>query len=103
MDRFEELIALYHQKQFAISKFLNNVKYFFENNPVLTTGPMPVVHSVKYRLKDPEHLKDKILRKEEREKDSGLVITPENLFSVITDFAGIRILHIYQQQFPVIH
>ena len=103
MDRLDELVALYQQKQFAISKFLNNVRYFFENNPILNAGPMPVVHSVKYRLKDPEHLKDKILRKEKREKDSGFVITPDNLFSVITDFAGIRILHIYQQQFPIIH
>ena len=103
MDRFDELMAQYNQKRFAISKFLNNVRYFFENNPALNAGPMPVVHSVKYRLKDPEHLKDKILRKEERDKDRNLIITPDNLFTEITDFAGIRILHIYQQQFPVIH
>lgn len=103
MDRIDELVALYKNREFIISKFLNSVRYFFENNPVLTSGPMPIVHSVKFRLKDPDHLRDKIIRKEELCKEKGLVITSENLFSVITDFAGIRILHIHQQQFPVIH
>ena len=102
MDRLDELTELYRNREFVISKFLNSVRYFFENNPVLTSGPMPIVHSVKYRLKDPNHLKDKILRKEELHKDKGLIITPDNLFREITDFAGIRILHIHQQQFPVI-
>lgn len=103
MDRLDELVEFYRSREFVISKFLNSVKYFFENNPVLTAGQMPVVHSVKYRLKDPEHLRDKILRKEDLHKNEGLVITPDNLFTEITDFAGIRILHIHQQQFPVIH
>lgn len=103
MDRIDELVELYRQKEFVISKFLNSVRYFFENNPTLTTGTMPVVHSVKFRLKDPDHLREKIIRKEEQRKDEGLVITKENLFSVITDFAGIRILHIHQQQFSIIH
>lgn len=103
MDRIDELVELYKGREFIISKFLNSVRYFFENNPVLTSGSMPIVHSVKHRLKDPNHLKDKILRKEEEHKKDGLVITPENLFTIITDFAGIRILHIHLQQFPVIH
>lgn len=103
MERLDELVEIYRKREFVISKFLNSVRYFFENNPVLTAGPMPVVHSVKYRLKASDHLREKILRKEEQHKEDGLVITPDNLFTEITDFAGIRILHIHQQQFPIIH
>ncbi|WMJ10000.1 RelA/SpoT domain-containing protein [Nitrosomonas sp. sh817] len=30
-------------------------------------------------------------------------ITSENFFSQITDLAGVRVLHLYQDQFPLIH
>lgn len=60
---------------------------------------MPVIHSVKWRLKDPEHLRDKISRK----LADGIEVTADNLFREITDLAGVRILHLYQGQFVEIH
>lgn len=60
--------------------------------------PLPLVHSVKSRLKDPEHLREKIIK-----KASDEVITIENLFKRITDFAGVRVLHLHSQQFGKIH
>lgn len=55
----------------------------------------PFVHSVKSRLKDPEHLKEKIVRK----WDPDDAISTENLYSRITDFAGVRVLLLHQKQF----
>ena len=55
----------------------------------------PFVHSVKSRLKDPAHLKEKIARKSEVPTE----ITVENLYSKITDFAGVRVLLLHQKQF----
>lgn len=84
---------------FVYTQFLKRVVSFFQDNPKLTEGKLPIIHSIKYRLKDPEHLRDKLLRKWSEEDP----ITKENMFNRITDFAGIRILHIYQGQFPEIH
>ncbi|QCU74494.1 hypothetical protein [Pseudoalteromonas distincta] len=59
------------------------------------------VHSVRWRIKDPEHLMVKIIRK--TTKDSGyykekyLAISVENYFNEITDLIGIRALHLFKQ------
>lgn len=72
---------------------------FFDKNPTLNELPLPVIHSLKSRIKDPVHLKDKLLRKLEK----GIVVTTDNLFNEITDLIGVRILHLHQEQFRVIH
>ncbi|MBZ2192016.1 RelA/SpoT domain-containing protein [Pseudoalteromonas arctica] len=59
------------------------------------------VHSVRWRIKDPEHLMVKIIRK--TTKDSGyykekyLTISVENYFNEITDLIGMRALHLFKQ------
>jgi ppGpp synthetase/RelA/SpoT-type nucleotidyltranferase len=51
-------------------------------------------------LKDPDHLRDKLLRKlkEARDKGKPFNITPDNLLRKITDLVGVRILHLYTRQ-----
>lgn len=87
------------QTQFLLEQFLVQVKTFFELNPNLHIAPVPAIHSIKYRIKDPEHLRDKILRK----ASDGIEVTRDNLFQEITDLVGVRILHLYQEQFVNIH
>jgi len=77
--------------------FLRGVEVFFAEHPVLNGHP-PILHSLKSRVKDPEHLKEKIRRK----IVEGLSITPDNVFNSITDVAGIRVMHLYQQEFETI-
>lgn len=55
----------------------------------------PYVHSVKSRIKDIDHFKEKI----ERKRQLGETISIENIYSKITDLAGVRVLHLHQQQF----
>lgn len=78
--------------------FQTAVKSVFTEDPALNKAP-PVIHSIRTRIKDDDHLREKISQKS-RELDP---ITPENVFDRITDIAGVRILHLYQQQFSKIH
>ena len=92
----EYLLAyLNPEKQYELKAFLQTVLFFFENNPALKG----IVHSVKSRMKDPEHLKDKIQRK----LKSGKIIDENNLFTVVNDLIGVRVLYLYQDQFQLIH
>jgi putative GTP pyrophosphokinase len=60
----------------------------------------PLIHSVKYRSKDPGHLADKLVLKLRKCEEAGtrFDITPANLFRKVNDLAGIRILHLHTSQ-----
>ncbi len=98
-EAIESALKLYDAEKFPLEQFFGRIIYFFSNNPKLTEGPLPIIHSTKYRLKDKNHLADKIKRK----WDEKGPISDNNLFEKITDLAGVRVLHLYQSQFPVIH
>jgi len=61
---------------------------------------MSQVHSIRWRTKDPEHLRDKLSRKlgEARAEHRSFKITKDNLFLKINDLAGFRILHLHTRQ-----
>lgn len=93
------LVDLYRQKKRLFELFSQSVYSQFSSNPDLNTGTPTIIHSMKTRLKDEGHLAEKITRK----RAEGKQISLENLFSEITDFAGIRILHLHQNQFSALH
>lgn len=64
-----------------------------------------LVHSVTYRLKDPGHFRDKLIRKMEVciKKGEEFPYTKDNLFAKIGDLAGYRILHLHTRQFAEIN
>lgn len=97
MNAEDKIVLAYlnPEKQYELKAFLQTVLFFFENNPALKG----IVHSVKSRMKDPEHLKDKIQRK----LKSGKTIDENNLFTVVNDLIGVRVLYLYQDQFQLIH
>lgn len=94
----EAIIKQVESNLHDIDLFRNYTVRFFETHPDLTQSPQ-IIHSVKSRLKDLQHLREKIQRKSSPEAP----ITPENIFDQITDIAGVRVLHLYQAQFPQIH
>ncbi len=59
------------------------------------------VHSVRYRLKDPDHLISKIIRK--RIENPKRIINIDNYQTEITDLIGIRILHLFKEDWESIH
>ena len=54
---------------------------------------------VKYRVKDPEHIIDKIIRKAK----GGRIITKDNFLDEIDDFVGLRILHLFKDNWEEIY
>ena len=59
-----------------------------------------LVHSIRSRIKDPVHLRHKLLKKLGEAKENGETfdITPDNLLTKINDLAGIRVLHLHTRQ-----
>jgi putative GTP pyrophosphokinase len=80
-----------------VSGFLNAVLAHINQSKDLQSR----VHSIKHRIKDPEHLREKLTRKarEAWEARKPFKINPDNLLRKVTDLAGIRILHLHTSQF----
>lgn len=98
-ENIDAIIDFYSENQHRLIQFQASVEAFFSKHPMLNKKPFPIIHSVKTRLKDPDHLKDKL----ERKLKKGTQITKDNLFAEVTDLIGLRVLHLYQDQFPLIH
>lgn len=61
----------------------------------------PSVHAVKSRVKDSDHLVEKIIR--HSAKKSGPWANPNNYRSVVTDLIGVRALHLFKEEWICIH
>lgn len=59
------------------------------------------VHSVRYRIKDPEHLIEKIIRK--KLENADINITKDNYKEEVTDLIGLRALHLYKDDWGAIN
>lgn len=94
-----EAVFQYKNQKHIFQRFLNGVVDSFTLEPRLNEYSKPVLHSIKHRIKDESHLKEKMLRKWNSEDP----ITSDNIFEKITDLAGVRVLHLYQDQLPIIH
>jgi putative GTP pyrophosphokinase len=75
--------------------FMEGVAALFHKHPAISSGPFPIVHTIKRRIKDYDHLADKIARK----RAEGVAIDTTNCFEEITDFAGVRVLHLKEEDF----
>lgn len=65
-----------------------------------------MVHSVKSRIKDPDRLIEKIIRKTEDRKSkygNEFEFTLDNYKDEINDLIGIRVIHIFKDQWQEIH
>lgn len=93
----EELVQQAQSSRTVLVALLSNLSTTFSSDAEL----MSLVHSMKWRVKDPDHLRDKLTRKLKESKADGkkFPITPKNLFVKINDLAGFRILHLYTRQF----
>ncbi|NOZ63118.1 MAG: GTP pyrophosphokinase [Calditrichaeota bacterium] len=61
----------------------------------------PHIHFVKYRLKDPDHLIEKIIRKKMEHPE--LQIDELNYSEIITDLIGVRAIHLFKRDWIYIH
>lgn len=91
-----ELVDHYKENRDLLSTFLNSLKGQVQASRALK----PHIHSLSWRMKDPEHLKDKLYRKLRISKAANrkFPVSTKNLFVKINDLAGLRILHLHTQQ-----
>ncbi|MEC0570725.1 hypothetical protein P8848_13280 [Bacillus spizizenii] len=56
----------------------------------------PAAHTVRMRIKDPEHLIEKLIRK--KIKDNNFSFSIEDYMEKVTDLIGLRVLHLYKSE-----
>lgn len=95
----DELVEAVEAKRHILTLFKANVAAFFEDHPTLRRGNPAPIHSVKSRVKSEDSIRGKVARK----LKDGVNLTKDNLFQEITDFAGVRVLHLLQEDFSEIH
>lgn len=95
----DDIVQPYINEKHLFERFMNVVADTFRLEPELNKYGNPIIYTIKNRLKDIDHLKDKI----ERKWNEDDPLTPDNLFDRVTDLAGVRVLHLYQDQFSQIH
>lgn len=61
------------------------------------------VHSVRWRIKNTEHLLEKIIRKRAANEVKYENINVENYISIVTDLVGIRAIHLFKGDCIAIH
>lgn len=96
MKLIDKLVSHFVDNQDLFTRTLINLNGYVDSSKQLRA----LVHSRKSRIKDPEHLRDKLKRKASYSNETGkpFDITTENLFLKINDLAGFRILHLHTRQ-----
>lgn len=94
--KWEDLIEIDNAYVKCYSDLESTAKYIVD-----CLRQVKAVHSLKFRIKDPEHLIEKIIRK--KFSDPSLEINIENYRTRITDLIGVRILHLFKEDWGQIH
>jgi ppGpp synthetase/RelA/SpoT-type nucleotidyltranferase len=101
----DNLVALFNARKHKIIGFLEQVKSIVEPETQDGGRLSHLVHSTKNRIKDDEHLREKLARKVIEGKANGepYDVTEENFFYKVTDLAAYRIMHLHPRQMEKIH
>lgn len=97
-DEDDGCLNRYDEMRHELKIFMEGVLHYLGDHPELRVAGREIVHSYKSRLKDRDHLKAKLVRK----RNEGKPVSPANLFERVTDLAGVRIIHLFQEQFEQI-
>lgn len=94
-ERIEVLLEMYDDLKHELRIHMQGVVEYIGEHPELTGHENQIIHSYKSRIKDRDHLRDKLIRKISEGRD----INTENLFQEVTDLSGGIILHLFQEGF----
>lgn len=97
---WDDLILIYQDHQ-SRTRQLEDTADFFVKSMQAFTG----VHSVRWRVKDAEHLIEKIIRERASadRSDRYMTISLDNYHTVITDLIGVRALHLFKDDCLLVH
>jgi ppGpp synthetase/RelA/SpoT-type nucleotidyltranferase len=101
--RINKALKRFREERTRFEWLAKNVFALLAEHPELR----PLIHSVKWRVKDESHLRHKLIRKTFLPPKPGELndepITADNLFERIEDLAGVRLLHLHTNQFKPIN
>ncbi|KDR95538.1 GTP pyrophosphokinase [Peptoclostridium litorale DSM 5388] len=92
---WEELMSIYKDYICKISELEYTAEYLAS-----ILRKVPNIHSVKFRVKDPEHLIEKIIRK--KIKRPHMSIDASNYPNLMTDLIGTRVIHLFKEDWEAI-
>lgn len=95
---FEMLLSIFSDYNKSVP-YLNEAAEFIAK----VLQKCPQVHSVRWRVKEPEHLLEKIIRKRAAGSPKYLEIGVGNYSEIITDLVGVRVLHLFKYEWKDIH
>ena len=90
--RIDEATGYFTDNRDQFESFAQSLMIYFENNPELSK----FIHFIKYRIKDEGSLRAKLEKILTNEGSQDLV-------GRVTDFAGLRIIHLHMDQLSSIH
>lgn len=92
---WEDLMSIYESYVGSLSELEYAAEY-------LSSALMkaPKAHSVKFRIKEPEHLVEKIIRKKLHRPE--LYVDKLNYSQKVTDLIGVRVIHLFKEDWDVI-
>ncbi|NRD58776.1 RelA/SpoT domain-containing protein [Corallococcus exiguus] len=95
------LVEHFNRQRHLFQQMVENLRNAFDASDDLRK----LIHSHKFRIKDPEHLRDKLQRKAHKATEAHVPfdITTGNLAQKINDLAGFRIIHLHTRQFESIN
>ena len=98
-NQINRAVNAYCQKRPEYDNLVKHVVMDFTN----TQEFYNLIHSVKSRTKDPNHLRHKLERMARTANESGkkFNISEKNIFSKIDDLAGVRFIHLYTKEMVV--
>jgi putative GTP pyrophosphokinase len=100
LDKIDRLVEGFKKRKDLLSRTLDNLLRLVQSADL-----QPFIHTVKGRLKEPDHLRHKLIRKAAKAKKEGLEfdITEDNLSIKVNDLVGVRIIHLHTRQFENIN
>jgi len=101
----DQLVGHYQANQGLIRRFLESLHVQIADAIVPPEPLSALVHSVKRRMKEPSHLKEKLERKllARKRRGEAFDVTQDNVLLKINDLGGYRIIHLHTQQMGELH
>jgi ppGpp synthetase/RelA/SpoT-type nucleotidyltranferase len=97
-NRHQAALSALHKESARYQAFMESVVTYFEKSS-LRSGEFPAIYALKQRVKSDNH----IARKFDKKEKDGIRIDLNNVFGQITDYCGVRIIHMHMGQFETIH
>lgn len=93
----DRAVEHFEKNRYRFEIIARNLVDCFTNDPTLARW----IHFIKYRIKDPQSLANKLSRK--ARLDLSTLVNDRSVFESVSDLAGVRIIHLHNDQIVDLH